>query len=159
MKPESSLFSAVLVENVGELHEATRRKVISLARRRRWARGLRRGAMVAAVVVVGFWVCSRWSQEPEREEVAPEGVAMVESQPLAPGELVTTTHAAFSPVASGFQEIALVDSRPLDISIVETRLAMPEVDFLTDRELLAALAGQRAALVDPGTDRARVIFY
>jgi hypothetical protein len=159
MKQDSALFSAVLGEDVVELREATRRKVILLARRRRLARGLRRGAMVAAVVAIGFWDSSRWSQRPIREEDAPKGVTMVDSQPLASVELVTTTNAAFTRVTSGFREIALVESRPMNISIVETRLAMPEVDFLTDRELLAALAGQRAALVEPGTDRARVIFY
>jgi hypothetical protein len=159
MKQDSALFSAMLGDDVVELREATRRRVISLARRRRLARGLRRGAMVAAAVAVGFWATSRWSQAPIREEDAPKGVAMVDSQPLASAELVRTTNAAFARVTSEFREIALVDSRPMNISIVETRLAMPEVDFLTDRELLAALAGQRAALIDPGTDRARVIFY
>jgi len=62
-------------------------------------------------------------------------------------------------VRSGFSGIALVGSRPLDIVVVETRLAMPPIEYLNDRQLLAAFPGRRAALVESGTDRVRLIFY
>jgi len=157
MKTDSSLLSAVLDEGADRLREGTRRQVVALARRRRHGRAIRRGVAVAAVMVCAGWLLLRdW--RPAALPVEPD-VAMVNTRPLAPGMITRTAEAAFTPVRSGFDGIALVESRPLDIAVVETRLAMPPIDYLTDRQLLAIFSGQRAALIEPGTERARLIFY
>ena len=156
MKTDSSLLSAVLDDEAVGLRAATREKVIRLARRRRRGRALRRGIATGVVLVCAGMLLRGWRPVTATAET---GVVVVNSQPLTPGMLTRTEESAFTPVRSGFAGIALVESRPLDIAVVETRLAMPPIEYLNDRQLLAAFPGRRAALIEPGTERARLIFY
>lgn len=160
---KTDLFFAVIGEDAAAFRAATQRQVVTLARRRRRRRVIRRvtggvALLAASALLLGTW----FAPLPEGTIAAPEpGFAMVESQPIAPGMILRTNEAAFVPVASGldFGGMAMIHSRPVDIAITETRLAGPAFDYWNDRQLLAAFPGQRAALVEPGTERARLIFY
>ncbi|HEY8901088.1 MAG TPA: hypothetical protein VIM61_11815 [Chthoniobacterales bacterium] len=162
MKIDPALLDDVLSRDAG-LRETTRRQVLRLSRSRRRARARRRMLVAGALVVAAVALFLRLDRPALRGEGAkssePTGFAVVRSQPLPASEIVTTQGELFAPVGSSFAGLTFLDTRPLDIRITETRLAMPVLNFLDDRQLLAAFPGRRAALIDAGTERARLIFY
>jgi hypothetical protein len=157
----SRLLDAVLTEDA-DFREATLRQTRRLARRRRRVRLFRRGAGIGALAVaaiLGLRFALPDAGRPQSAAVEPlEGVKTIHSEPLAARQILATRPAQFSTVGS-FAKLAVIGTRPLDIRITKTDLARPEVGFLDDRQLLAVFAGERAALIDPGTERARLIFY
>jgi hypothetical protein len=163
MKTEAvdPLLSAVLPGDAA-FRDAALRRVLAQARRRR-ARVIRRSAGIGAAIACAAFVLRLWLPDPAPEmHRSAETVAITHTAPLSADELVHTRGGFFASIESLPAEsagLAFTATTPGGLDIVETRLAAPPLEYLSDQQLLAAFPGRRPALIDLGTDRARLIFY
>jgi hypothetical protein len=161
MKPEpyDPLLAAVLLDDP-EFRAATLRQTVALAGRRRRLRYARRALGVGALLCAAAVLLRPRPSEPFHEAVIPaSGAAIVRSAPSTTLQIVRTRKARLSGVTDVPGSLAIVTSRAGVVPVVETRRDVPKLDYLTDRQLLAAFPDRRAALIDPGTAKARVVFY
>ena len=151
MKTEAPdpLLRAVLDEDAA-FHRATLAQTLALARRRRRARFAGRALAAAAVLAAVASLLRPPPPAPLPEPIAAApALRVVRSFPLAAGESVRTRRALFTMVAT----------EPGQVARIETRTSAPMLDYLDDRQLLAAFPGEHPALIAPGTPDARLIFY
>ena len=151
MKPETPdpLLAAVL-DSDDALRSATLRQTVALARRRRRARFARRTLAVMSVLAVAAFLFRPPPPVPVPEPIAAApALRIVRTAPLAAGASVRTRRALFTRVSSESKNVARI----------ETRTHAPMLDYLSDEQLLAAFPGQHPALIAPGTEEARLVFY
>lgn len=158
MKPDllDPLLSAVLAED-DTFRAASLRRTLALARRRRRERAAR--LVLAGVCLLAALM---FLLRPARHIPVPLASAppswIVRTAPLAARQLIRTQAELFTPLASAPASIALLRSSPDAARIVATRTGAPEVERLTDRQLLAAFPSERPALIAAGTEKARLVF-
>lgn len=94
------------------------------------------------------------------EPIAAEpALRVVRTVALAAEESVRTRPALFANIKSAPPELTVVVSQPHGVFRFDTRTSAPMLDYLDDRQLLAAFPGERPALIAPGTAEARLVFY
>jgi hypothetical protein len=143
------LLDAVLEEAAPlEFREALLARTVLAARRHRRVRQWSRSAAAVAVILGGplaLWTFTRPQEKPPG--VKPPLVQMVSSQPLSPGQVISTRQGATPVIATSGQAVRRV----------ETTSAAPPCKLLTDEQLLALFAGQSPALVRHDTSAAELI--
>ena len=152
MKPEplDPLLAAVL-----DPDEIFRRNTLThtlaLARRRRRNRVAGRVLAATSVLAVAALLFRPTPPAPVPEPIAATpALRVVRTAPLAAGESVRTRDAHFVRVST---------SEFAPVAKIETRTHAPMLDYLSDEQLLAAFPGQHPALIAPGTEEARLVFY
>lgn len=149
-EPRDPLMTAIL-EDDETFRTVTLRQTLALAASRRKRRTIRSLGVVATALFIGaavFWRPMPRRPIPIASEPPPKH-HIVHSAPLPAKQIVRSQAGAF----------ALVASKQGSLAIVETRRAPPSLQFLDDRQLLAALREQRAVLVGAGTPEARIVSY
>lgn len=161
MKTEAPdpLLSAVLDEDAA-FRRATLAQTLALARRRRRARFAGRALAAAAVLVAAVVLLRPPPPAPLPEPIAAAPtLRVVRSVPLAAGESVRTRRALFTTVTSVPAGLVVFSSGSENVARIATRTSAPMLDYLDDRQLLAAFPGEHPALIAPGTTEARLVFY
>lgn len=160
MKTETPdpLLSAVF-DDEAAFRRATLEQTVTLARRRRRVRFARRAVSIVAVLIVAALLL-----RPTPRVTTPEPLAevpalrVIHSATLAADESVRTRSALFHSVATVPASLVIVASEPNAFARIETRTDAPMLDYLDDRQLLAAFPGEHPLLLAPGTREARVVF-
>ena len=150
------LLFAVLVDD-DAFRATTLRQTLALAQRRRRARVGRRVLGGVSLLAIAFFL--RPSVSVHTPPVNEPASFIVRSAPLAPLQRVRTSAQLFTPVVTTLTAIAVVTSEPHGFTVVETRTAAPNLNLLTDWQLLTAFPSGRPALIARGTPEARVVFY
>ena len=161
MKTEAPdpLLQAVLNEDAA-FRRNTLRQTLALARRRRRTRFAGRVLAVAALLGGVAFLLRPPTPAPAPQPIAAEpALRIIRSAPLAAGTSVRTSDALFSRVSSAPRGLTVFTSQPKNIARIETRTSAPMLDYLDDKQLLAAFPGQHPALIAPGTEEARLVFY
>ena len=160
MKLDSDpLLDSVLADD--DFRAATLQMVLAGARRRRLRRLVRR-ALASAAVLGGaaLLLLERPSLVPPSAPLASEpAVATIRTTPLAENQSVRTMPGLFSRVVSAPADLVTIAREPGGVVLVATAQDAPKVDYLSDRQLLAAFPDQHPALIASGTGEARFILY
>ena len=161
-EPPDPLLAAVLLDGSG-LRDATLRQTLALAKRRHRARTAHRALAVAAVVCALAAFLRPPPTTPPVTSQTPAiprtAVAIVRSASSSTLAVVSTPRAPFSAVKSAPGSLAMITSRPDTLAAITVRTMTPQIEYLTDRQLLAAFPDRRAAIIAPGTPDARIVFY
>jgi hypothetical protein len=118
------------------------------ARRRKQTRRL--NATLAAIAVVGLLTFSVWNPTQNQTAVHPDSssnVQVIESRPLNPNQIVSTTAGSVRWVDSSITTVALVETDPVQRNFEE----------INDQQLLALAAGRPIAFLHLGSDREELI--
>ena len=161
MKTEAPdpLLEAVLDEDAA-FRRATLARTLALARRRRRTRQAGRALAVAAVITVAAISFRPPPRAPMRQPLAAApALRVVRTAPLAAGESVRTRPALFARVTNAPAGVMIFASQPDGFARIDTRTGAPRIEYLDDRQLLAAFPGEHPALIAPGTAEARLVFY
>ena len=140
MRPEAPdrLLSAMLDEDAA-FHRATLVQTLALAVRRRRVRFASRAFAVSALLAGVTFLLRPPTPAPVPEPVAaPPSLRVVRTRPAL---------------------FATIMTQPENFTRIATRTSAPMLDYLDDRQLLAAFPGEHPALVAPGTPEARLVFY
>ena len=161
-EPPDPLLAAVLLDGSG-LRDATLRQTLALAKRRRRARTARRALAVAAVMCgLAAFLRPPPSTPPaisQTPAIPHSTVAIVRSASSSTLAIIGTPRAPFSVVKSAPGSLPMITSRPDTLTAITIRTTAPRIEYLTDRQLLAAFPDRHAALIAPGTPDARIVFY
>jgi len=137
---------------------ATLRQVVQLARKRRRLRMVRNGVTTLAVLLAALVLLP-----PDRRSLAPlaeSDAQLVASRPAAipPVQCVRTETGQFTKVTDSSGDLVRIESQPDLFRSIATRSTAPKVQMLSDQQLVAAFP-QHPAIIAPGTEQARLVFY
>jgi hypothetical protein len=159
---KTELLSALLIDDE-VFRAASLRQTLSLARnRRRWRVGRRAvtGAALVAMMASVFLYRAPVSVPLAVKKEIP--LHLVHTAELAPAQKVRTEKGHYMNVRTapaGLAGLAVIESAPQPLILVKTKTSAPQLDLLSDRQLMAAFPQERPALIAHGTGETRLVFY